>query len=242
MRVLKKFIVSHQGRLRGHRLFSLVGSTRSAAFLPRMARAFVWWPMMVQDVLRLNVEKARGSDYEGFVAFHREEGSGHDRWFLHDLHALGEEVPDLGELFGAEFQPLRDACYALLVETHRCKSGAEHLALLLALDTSARVFFEEMSAAVERLCPELRLRYFARSAVDDAYDHVTEATGPDLDRWVLSEADRLRAEETAARTCDLVTDVFSYLADYVQGVARPRTDVRELQNATELPSVHLGGS
>jgi len=228
MRQLKKLIASHQGDLRKHPIFQLMETSQSAGPIAEMARALAWWPMVFQDVLRLNVERIRGSGFERFAEYHRDEDSGHDRWYLDDLRAFSVEPPSLDELFCGEFQPMRDACYALLSEVHRDQSGAQRVALLLALEPTGHVFFERISAAVERVCPELPLRYFARThlGVEKDHDLFAESTNADLEKVLLSDAERRASEEMVTRVYRTFADVFSYLSDRMQTVAR--SDIREL--------------
>ena len=61
MRSLKKLIARHQSELRKHRIFELLEQSPSPGPIAEMARALAWWPMVFQDVLRLNVERIRGS-------------------------------------------------------------------------------------------------------------------------------------------------------------------------------------
>jgi hypothetical protein len=171
MRRLKRVIAARQEELRQHRLFALVAASRSAAPLARMARALAWWPMVLPDVLRLNVARIQGAAARRWAAHHRVEDAGHERWFLGDLRALGMEAPGIDELFGDGFQPIRDACYALVGEVRREQSDAERIALLLALESTGLVFLDQVAAAVERLCPHLPLRYFARFHLGVELDH-----------------------------------------------------------------------
>jgi hypothetical protein len=202
--------------------------------------------MMFQDLLRLNVQAARGSGFEHFLGYRNDEASGHDRWFLEDLRTLAVECPALNEVFGSEYQPLRDACYALVVETHRCETGPDHVALLLALEATGWVFFEQLSAAANRLCPELPLRYFARSHLiaERDYDLFAESTDATLSRIALTEEERSRAERMVERVYRTFDDVFSYLAVHAQEGMRTTSDVRALQFPSEShrPMRHAEGS
>jgi hypothetical protein len=246
MRTLKKVIASRQAELRNHRLFRLIESSRSAEPLATMARALAWWPMVFQDVLRLNMDRIQGSEFERFAQFHRDEDSGHDRWFLEDLRAFSVQEPGLDELFDGDFQPIRDACYALVAEIYRNQSGAQRVALLLALEPTGHVFFEQISAAVDRLCPELPLRYFARShlGVEKDHDLFKESTDADLDRIVLTDRERAESEQAVARIYRTFANVFSYLADRIEKGARSASHVRELGGAEASdPSVrHARGT
>jgi hypothetical protein len=228
MRTLKSVIASHQRDLRKHRIFSLIEACETPGPLAEMARGLAWWPMVFQDVLRLNVERVKGSEFERFAEYHREEDAGHDRWYLEDLRTFSVMPPGFDELFCDDFKPIRDACYALLAEVHREQSGQERIAFVLALESTGHIFFEQISAAVERICPELPLRYFAHTHlnVEKSHDLFTETTDADLDKIALTDLQRHAAERMVARVYDAFADVFSYLADRMRTSAT--TDIREL--------------
>jgi hypothetical protein len=229
MLALKKRIAVYRRELSNHALFGVLEASHTPAPLARIARALAGWPMIFQDVLRLNFERARDSRFEHLVEYRLHEDAGHDRWFLDDLRALGTELPAFDEFFGAEFRSIRDACYALTTEVYHCESGAERLALLLALEASGHAFFEHLSAAANRVCPDLCLRYFARTPpnVEADYDLFHETIDADLNRIVLSSAERERCEAVVARVHRTFCDLFSYLAESAQ--QRPITDVRALR-------------
>jgi hypothetical protein len=230
MRALKGVIATHQSELRNHAFFELIHTTSSPAPLASMAKALAWWPMVFQDVLRLNVQSIQGSGLERLAEFHRDEDSGHERWYLEDLSVLGVEQPALDELFGDEFRPIRDACYALTAEVFRHQSGAERVALLLALEPTGHVFFEEISTAVDRVCPQLPLRYFARThlGVEKDHDLFAESTNAHLERIVLTDSERASCEAMVSRVYRIFGDVFSYLENRMTHAPQLVSDVREL--------------
>jgi len=238
MKRLKMVIAARQDGLRKHRLFGLLAASRSAAPLAEMARALAWWPMVFQDVLRLNVERIQGTTLRRWAAHHRAEDAGHDRWFLGDLRVLGVGAPGLDELFGDGFEPIRYACYALVGEVCREHPDAGRVALLLALESTGHVFFEQVAAAVDRLCPELPLRYFSRFHLGVELDHELFTEPTDLDCIVLDDAERAGAEAAVARIYGVFADLFAYLADRVNDHDRnePRADRRAAAGAEPRPA------
>lgn len=239
MRELRKFVELHQGTLREHRIFDALDDCRSVASVANMARALAWWPMVFQDMLRMTVTEIRGAEYERFVEYHKHEDAGHDRWFVEDLRVLGVREPILSELFSEDFLPLREACYALAADVRRCEIDAQRAALLMALEQSGRVFFESVSAAVARVCPQASLRYFARKHLDTDtdYDLFRELVDSELNRIDLSPAQREQAQETATRTYAIVEQVFSCLAGHLEEGVRSVSDVRSLQGRHTLDAV-----
>lgn len=243
MFALKKSIARRKNELRTHSIFAVAQASQSAEFLVNTARALVWWPFVFQDVLRLTAEHTRGSGFEHFVDYHRDEDSGHERWFLDDLRTLGVGLPSLQESFGAEFEGLRDACYALLSEVQRCESGAQHVAFLLMLQATGQVFFEELSVAMAPVCVEQPLHYFVRShsSVEKDYSLFGESIDSDLDQIVLSGAERAKCEEIVQRVDEIFVGIFSYLAARAAGEKRAVSHVRELQG-TKRSVRHAGGA
>jgi len=246
MRRLKEVIASHQRSLRKHRLFDLIEMSNSVESLARLARSAAWWPMAFQDVLRLNVDRVRGTWIERFAEYHQVEDSGHDRWYLEDLRVFGVEAPALDELFGDKFRAVRDACYAIIGEVLRPQTGPQRVALLLALEPTGHVFFEQISAAVDRICPNLPLRYFARShlGVEKDHDLFTESTEAELAKITLSDAERAQSEAMVARVYGTFANIFSYFADEVLETVRSQSHVRELgaPDAAAATTRHAGGS
>jgi hypothetical protein len=230
MRELKKVIAAHQDELRKHRLFELVETISAVEQIATLARAASWWPMVFQDVLRLNVERVRGSGLERFAEYHRKEDFGHDQWFLEDLMTLGVQPPGLDELFEDEFQSLRDACYSLVGEVLSSRSGGQRIAVVLAIEAAGHLFFEAIAAAVDRVCPLLPLRYFARShlGVEKSHDLFSESTEAELDQIVLGAVERVRCEEMVVRIRDTFAVIFSHYADRMQEGVRSASHVREL--------------
>jgi hypothetical protein len=237
MLTLRKIIESHHKELAKHRLFALLQATRASEPVAHLSRALSFWPMAFQDVLRLNAQYLKGTELEHFGAYERDENAEHDNWFLHDLKVLDQDEPQLGELFGPEFQPLRDACYTLLAEVHRAQSPAQRVAFLLALEPTGRAFFEQMSAAVDRLCGDLPLRYFARSHLTQSgeYDLFSESIQAETARLALSEKELAESTQMVKRVYETFDALFNYLAERAYDHMRQVSDVRELGAPRVVP-------
>jgi hypothetical protein len=237
MRALSKIIHAHEHELHRHRLFSLLEQSASSEAVSLTARALAWWPLVFQDILRLTSEHTRGSDVGHLIQFGIEDSTGHDRWYIQDLHALGVSPPSLEEQFSHEFRPLRNLCYALMSEVYRPQSAAERVAFLSALEPTGRVFFERFSEAADRLCADRALMYFTRSHLVEESEHdlVAESTRADLQRIVLSAAERTQCEEMVARVYGEFARVFSHVAEQIESNARSDSDVRELEYVPDQP-------
>jgi hypothetical protein len=235
MRTLKKVIAAFQLELKGHPLFTLIEASSAKEPLAAMARALAWWPMVFQDVLRLNLSRLSDTALGKFAEYHMDEDAGHDRWYLEDLQAFGVAVPVFDELFGSPFRPVRDVCYTLIAEVLREQSPAQRVALLLAMEPTGHVFFERVSAAVDRVCPDLPLRYFARSHlhVETGHDLFTESTAADLDQVVLTDEERARSEEAIERIYAAFGDLFSHLCIKMQEGVAAESYIRALRGPDE---------
>lgn len=239
MRTFKKLIKLHQSELSNHALFELIESAQSTEPLARMARALSWWPMVFQDMLRINFERVAGSEYARAAKCHRDEDAGHEKWFLEDLRAFDVEAPGLEELFSPSFQPIRDACYALLAEVHGAPTPEQRLALLLTLESTGHIFFEKIADATHRVCPELPLRYFAHFhlGVEKDHDLFADKTEEEIEHVDLSDAERARCNEMLKRVYHAFGIMFSYLEESARQSPRPVSHVRQLAvGASGAPS------
>jgi len=54
-------VLGHQRALRAHPLFALLQGAQTVEPLASLARGCAWWPMVFQDVLRLNLERVSGT-------------------------------------------------------------------------------------------------------------------------------------------------------------------------------------
>ena len=245
MRALRQVITAHERELRRHRLFAKLSTADSAKAIARVARALGCWPMVFQDALRLTVNHVRGTEFEPFAEYDWDENIGHDSWYLQDLRVLGAEPPTLEELFFLEFQPVRESCYALMAEVHRPQSHAQRIAFLVALEPTGRLFFEHISAAIERLCPEHELVYFRRSHLVQGQEHdlFAEAARAELDRVLLTDDERSATEQMVARVYRTFHDIFSHLAERMDEEVPATSDVRELraQRVSLRPMRAAGG-
>ena len=171
MRTTQEYIAQRQVEFSRHAFFARLraDSTGAAAvrFVPRLA----FWVMAFQDILRLNEQRISEPMMRSIARHHRAEDSGHDRWFLGDLAALGIEAPDLPHLFGAAHATTRDAAYALVAEVFRADSDHERMILLLCLEAAGHVFFEASASYFERVGVPQAIRYFSRHHIEIEKDH-----------------------------------------------------------------------
>jgi hypothetical protein len=234
MKTFKQLLAIHQAELSNHVLFELIDSAKSSEPLARMARALSWWPMVFQDMLRINFERVAGSELARAAKCHRDEDAGHEKWFLEDLRAFDVDVPGLEELFSPSFQPIRDACYALLAEVHAASTAAQRVALLLTLESTGHIFFEKVADATQRVCPELPLRYFAHFhlGVEKNHNLFADATHEEIEQLDLSAAERAGCNEMLTRVYQAFGGMFSYLEECVRENTRTVSHVRHLAAAT----------
>ena len=239
MQEVKKIIATHQRALRSHPLFALLEGADTIDPLASLARGCAFWPMVFQDVLRLNLERASGTELERHARQHRAEDAGHEQWFLEDLRTFDVGEPRLEELFSEEYRPLRDASYALVSEVLGPLDGRLRVVFLLTVEAAGHVFFEEMARAVERLCPELPLRYFSHShlGVEKEHDLFAESTDVELDEIVFGKRELAMADELVGKVCRTFAGIFDhYAARAMQTVPRV-SDVHRLGETGGAPEV-----
>jgi hypothetical protein len=160
-----------QGRLANHPFFGLLTETEPLANVLNFVPLATFWVMSFQDALRLNAGMITNPQLLRIARHHREEDSGHDRWFLDDLRLVDGVLPDVETLYGAAHQPVRDVTYALMAESFRAVEDVERVALLLILESTGQVFFPRVVEYFRSAGIEADLRYFAQTHLDVEKNH-----------------------------------------------------------------------
>jgi hypothetical protein len=108
--------------------------------------------------------------------------------------------------------------------------GGLRVAFLLTVEAAGHVFFEEMAEAVERVCPELPLRYFSHShlGVEKQHDLFAESTDAELEEIAFGDEERARAEEMVERVCRTFARIFDHYVDRAKQTVPRVSDVHRL--------------
>lgn len=225
MRTVREHLDASQQAFAQHPFFAELERERPLAerlsFVPKLT----FWVLAFQDVLRLNEARVQDPAMRRIARHHLKEDSGHDRWFLQDLAALGQREPRLTELFGPAHAAVRDASFALMSEVYRAADDRERVLLLFALEATGHVFFERVSVPVARLGKDLGLKYFSDYHLEVEKAHAV-FEGQVEDRFFsqpLTDAERASALALLERCFAAFTAMFDALTRELQapGEAAP---------------------
>lgn len=173
MKRVKSLLENKQKEFQAHPFFKLIkelnAPEQSSYFVPQLT----FWAMTFQDILRLNEERIQEPLLQQIAKQHRKEDRGHEKWFLKDKYYLASKfnnlVPsyfDTQWLFGVECQSVRDAAYALVSEVFRADDEHINIAVVLMLESTGHVFFEEIADFFKRIGENDNLKYFSSFHLD----------------------------------------------------------------------------
>lgn len=132
--------------------------------------ALCFWVFTFQDVLALNLEAATDPEVVRQLAGHREDDSGHQKWYLADLEALGL-VPDLGWLFGPEHATTRLSSHRLVAGVLGASFDTSRVAAVLALEAAGECIFSRMPRYVRTISEVGELAYFSDHHFEVEQEH-----------------------------------------------------------------------
>lgn len=178
-----------------------------------LAAQLTFWAMTFQDVIRLNAQKTTSPRLAPLVRQHYTEDRGHDAWFWADAERLGAVQPPAW-YFGASHAAVRDLSHALMSEVFMAHSDEERLALVLALEGGAEVFFPRVVGYFERSVGSQGLVYFADAhrQVDSNHDLFQAHSEDALAALSLPVPVRERAVAAVSR----VFEQFVHLAHHLE--------------------------
>jgi hypothetical protein len=238
MQRIRDLIEEKEREFSHHGFFGLFAGEEALPGLLPFADAFGFWPMVFQDVLRLNAQRVRDPDLKLVARHHLVEDAGHEQWYLHDLAHLGVPMPGLASIFGRN-RVVRDASYALIAEVFHLKHDESRIALLLALEATGHVFFERMAEYLQRTGVTEELRYFSSHHlnVERAHELFTTRADQVLSAVSLSEEAYCEARDTVALAFSSFRSMFDALAIVVHARVLGRSDYLS-DFPLELPQGH----
>ena len=194
-------------------LFQLLEGSATTADVATLAREVTLFPLVFQDVLRLNEGRIRDPRLKRLAQTHRREDGGHERWFLSDMKRLSVE-PDLEWAFGRHHEATRDACYAVAAEVFRDLDDALRLVILLVLESTGDAFFSRAHGFIESAGLGADLKYLSRLHwnVEQAHD-IFGNSASDLEAMELSDPVR----RDALALVDRMFGTMEHMVDHVHG-------------------------
>ncbi|MBE9078269.1 hypothetical protein IQ241_13365 [Romeria aff. gracilis LEGE 07310] len=155
-----------------HLFFKQLESLNSLSQLAPVAQKMAFWVLSFQDLLELNVRRIQDGSLKKLLRLHQSEDAGHEEWFLHDLDVMNVEAPGIRSLYGEKNTPVRDTTYEILAKVFEARSDHERIAILLTIESAAKVFFSKISGFSERLEASDKLKYFSKKhlAAEESHD------------------------------------------------------------------------
>lgn len=165
-----------------------------------MARGLSFFVLSFQDMLRINVQRVTDPALARIVVAQREGDLGHDNWFLSDLRRLGLE-PNVRWLFGKAHERTRDTSYEVLSELYSAQDDASRVVVGLVLEATGAEYFSRAHSFFAGLGLAEGLRFFGTEhwEAEQGHDPLGSGLREQLSAITLSDADRQRAIQTAAR-------------------------------------------
>jgi hypothetical protein len=215
MRAMLAEIAKSASDLRSHPFFS---SLRPEPDLKRMlafAPAGTFWVMTFQDIIVMNAELTVDPTIRALVERHRDEDTGHERWFLADLERIfGEQPSSVLALFSHETRRVRTVSFGLAAEVFNIRHDVLRLVFLEVLEAAAGVYFAGISQALRLAGHADKLKYFAGEHLQAEASHELHGVASDpIQAIVLSPQERDEARQLSQRMFGRFTELGSALLE-----------------------------
>lgn len=171
MKTVKSYIESKQHQFENHPFFTWLTQTATETEVAQVLPSLTFWVASFQDILALNEKQVVDPQMREIAKHHRKEDSGHDRWFFDDLARMGVAEPTTRELFSKRHAAVRHASFQLISEVYRASDDVCRIALLLTLESTGHVFFEQTARWQERFENASGLKYFSRYHIEVEKNH-----------------------------------------------------------------------
>lgn len=218
MKIIQNYIDSKQHEFMNHPFFGLLEQLDSLDQISYFVPELTFWALTFQDVLRINETRVSDPELKKIARHHRQEDAGHDRWFIHDKNYMGEHAGDpacknndVSWLYSRDLRFVRDACYEIMSEVY--KSGHEilNIVLLLTLESTGHVFFENVAKQVKKTGEDKNLKYFSSSHLEVELAHALFEE--EMERKLFSREIPIELRREAIRMIDRCYDGFNKMFD-----------------------------
>lgn len=209
---LYDYLETKENRFEEHLFFRKLESINSLNQLAPMAQQIAFWVMSFQDLLEFNVKKIQDCKLKELLRLHQSEDAGHEEWFLHDLSAMAIEEPGIRTLYSEQHMPIRGTTYAIFAKVFEARNDHERIALLLTIESAAKVFFSKISHFSERLQASKKLKYFSNHhlAAEENHESLDQEMDEFLSQMWLADASKQAVHEIV----DYVYMNFSTMFDH----------------------------
>jgi hypothetical protein len=213
MNEILTLIADHKRHYRQHPVMLRLQREDSVVRVVRGSLVWTFWIIAFQDCTRLLVREIQDPGLRETLARHQKEDAGHQKWFLADLAQLDLEPPSVRRIFEVEHQVSRDMTYELLSELLSAQSDWHRLILLLAIEATGDVFFENSGRLVARAGGLVPLRFYSHAHYHVESSHSIHEDHAYLNGVVLEPTER-------ARLSQLVERVFSRFSTLMDAIER----------------------
>jgi hypothetical protein len=151
MKLVQRHIERRRDEWKHNAFFELLAAQDDMGFLIEFSRRMSFWPLALQDVLRVVAAEVREPALRAIALHHAAEDRNLEARFLRDMAKIGVIVPSAGELFQVDHAPARRASYGILAEAIMARTDSAKIALLIALEAAGDLFFTHTAGFVRRL-------------------------------------------------------------------------------------------
>lgn len=131
----------------------------------------MFWVMTFQDILHMIPSRVSSQTLRRIANHHKMEDRGHDKWFLEDLDYIYRNHKfDVAWIYSDENRNIREITYGILSEVFT-PSDPQKVALILVLESTGHIFFENVAQFVKNNGYSSKLKYFSHTHLEVEKNH-----------------------------------------------------------------------
>ncbi|WP_141215522.1 hypothetical protein [Hahella sp. CCB-MM4] len=222
MKNVYKYISESKDQFTQENFYKNFRNADEKIIVPVCAMGLGFWIMTFQDALRLNAQKFQDQKLKLIAEKHRNEDSGHDLWYLHDLDALRINPPDLYMLYSPDLAFVRDSAFEVMGEIMKSDDDYTRLAIIETIEAVSEVFFYHMATYTSSKANGFKLLYFSRHHYEAEMSHSDRDIEAAFMNNTVSYEKRRQIIETVDRILDSFRAVLEGLNDMVMHQEQPR--------------------
>ncbi|HUX80485.1 MAG TPA: hypothetical protein VMW10_12195 [Alphaproteobacteria bacterium] len=212
MKTIQEYINTKQIEFAQHPLFNHIRKRLPLQQTMGFAPYIAFWVMTFQDILRLNETLTKNPKLREFAHHHRQEDSGHERWFLQDLEVMFDtEKLTIDWLYGPDCSVMRDASYMIMAELVKAESDQQRTVLVLALESTSQIFSKEITSYIYDMGYGEKLNYFSKTHFDAENEHAMYEEEGEQQLHAIKFTPQER--EKAVALVDYIYAIFNTIAD-----------------------------
>jgi hypothetical protein len=172
MKAIQEYINTKQVKFAQCPLFTHIRKRLPLQQTMGFAPYITFWVMTFQDALHLNALLTKDPQLKEFAQHHREEDSGHERWFMQDLAVLFDAKElTIDWLYGPKCSSMRDSSNTIMAELIKAESDQLRTVVLLTLESTSQVFSKEITSYIIDMGYADKLKYFSKTHFDAENGH-----------------------------------------------------------------------